>query len=378
MSTTQQTKSNASLACRQFFWLLAGSLLSTSILPARAQSPRVVIAAQPGYAITWDGNNGGFSSPEAGVGPANNPALAANGTVAFGSSEAGLNIHFIMNVNDGFYGNSSSWIPDFINGDTNLFIGLSFGQTVPVASIAWGRDNGDTTEPPCNNGTCMDRSVGLYTLQITSAANPGIDTVETGDAATGWATIGTVEYTAGADTRTFSAYLRHRFDVAMADGKPIPATGLRIKVPDSGTAIDEIEVNPGPDPIPPLANFLILTSEPGYNIQWDSNEGIFFDANAPARAPKSLASTATAFGSSEFGSGVHFIANVIDGLYGNSHSWIANFTVPDPNPYIGLKFPAAVQLRSIAWGRDNGDNVEGPCAGGQCTDRALGTYTLQV
>jgi hypothetical protein len=345
---------------------------------ALGQSDRVVITPQPGYAITWDGNNGGFFSPDPGVGPTNNPALAANGTVAFGSSEVGLNVHFIMNVNDGYYGNSSSWIPDFINGDTNAFIGLNFGQTVALESIAWGRDNGDTTEPGCANGTCLDRCVGIYTLQVTTVANPGVDTVETGDAATGWATIGTVEYTAGADTHTFSAYLRHRFDVATADAKPIPATGLRIKVSDPTMDIDEIEVNPGPDPIPPLANFLVLAPEAGYNIQWDGNEGIFFDENAPARAPRSLASTATAFGSSEFGGGVHFIANVNDGLYGNSHSWIPNFTLPDPNPYVGLKWPAAVQLRSIAWSRDNGDNVEGPCAGGQCTDRALGTYTLQV
>jgi hypothetical protein len=31
---------------------------------ALAQSSRVVITPEPGYTITWDGNNGGFSSPE--------------------------------------------------------------------------------------------------------------------------------------------------------------------------------------------------------------------------------------------------------------------------------------------------------------------------
>jgi len=145
-----------------------------------------VITSQPGYSVAWDGNNGGFSSPEPGVGPADNAALALNGTVAFGSSEVGLNVHFIYNVNDGYYGNSSSWIPDFVSDPPDLdpFIGLSFGKTVAISSVAWGRDNGDTTEPACA-GTCIDRCVGLYTLQITTVANPDATTTETGNAATG-------------------------------------------------------------------------------------------------------------------------------------------------------------------------------------------------
>src|SRR5206468_1348603 len=44
------------------------------------------------------------------------------------------------------------------------------------------------------------------------------------------------------DPPAFTPYLRHHFDVS-SSGLPIDATGLRIKVPDSGTDIDEIEVN---------------------------------------------------------------------------------------------------------------------------------------
>ena len=83
-----------------------------------------------------------------------------------------------------------------------------------------------------------------------------------------------------------------------------------------------------------------------------------------------------AFGSSEFGAGVHFITNVVDGLYGNGHSWIPDFNTPDPKPFVGLNFGATLELRNIAWGRDNGD--AGDCCGGELRDRALGLYTLQI
>ena len=45
-----------------------------------------------------------------------------------------------------------------------------------------------------------------------------------------------------AEAPDFNPHLRHRFDVS-ASGAPIEATGLRIKVPDANSDIDEIEVN---------------------------------------------------------------------------------------------------------------------------------------
>ena len=57
-------------------------MLATSL---NAASPRVIITPVPGFAITWDGNNGGFS----GSAPSNNIALASNGTVPFTSSDLG-------------------------------------------------------------------------------------------------------------------------------------------------------------------------------------------------------------------------------------------------------------------------------------------------
>ena len=258
-------------------WLLF-AILSALINSTEAQSDRVVLSSSPGYSISWDGNNGGFSSPEPGATAPDNPALASNGAAAFGST-AYLpgGIHDFPNVIDGFYGNSSSWISDFRIPDTNAFIGVAFGKSVAISSIAWSRDNGDDTERT-PSGPYTDRSVAIYTLQVTTVSNPGVDTMETGDPTTGWASIGTVEYKPGSDNIFFSAYLRHRFEVSAAN-QPIPATGLRIKVSDGGTDIDEIEVNPPADPSPPIATFIAITSAPGYSVDWNGKNGEFSNTN---------------------------------------------------------------------------------------------------
>ena len=66
-----------------------------------------------------------------------------------------------------------------------------------------------------------------------------------------------------------------------------------------------------------------------------------------------------------------------DGNYGNTDSWIANAADPNnPNPGIGVAFPASQNVTSVSWGRDNG-NTAGDCCGGQLMDRSMGTYTLQ-
>jgi hypothetical protein len=362
------------------FLLAMASLLATTL--HAATSARVIITNEPGFTITWDGNNGGFSNPNPGAGPSNNIALAANGTVAFASSEYGV-VHFVPNLNDGLYGNLHSWIPS--PSDADPFCGLVFPSAVLITNIAWSRDNGDTTpgDTGCG-GTCVDRNVGTYTLQYTTVLTPDVNTTDTGDASTGWATIGTVTYASGADDVNFTGYLRHRFDIQQ-NGAAFEATAIRIKTaaidPSNDIDIDEIEVNPIADLVPPLINYIELTPATGFNIAWDKNEGNYSTANSPAPVPVNDASTnrgAVAFGSSQLDFGVHFIRNVNDGLYGNAHSWIPDFAAnPDPNPSIGISFGKQILLRNIAWGRDNGD-VAGDCCGGTLTDRALGVYTLQV
>ena len=184
--------------------ILALTMLGVASLHA-ASHPRLVITPAAGFTITWDGNNGGFSSPDLGAGPSNNVALASNGTVAFSSSdlgpELGIPFHVAANLNDGLYGNSHSWIS---GSAPDPFAGLRFAASVNVSSIAWGRDNGDAVADACG-GTCTDRSVGTYTLQVTQVASPDGTTPDTGDAATGWASIGTVEYLPGADDSGFTS-----------------------------------------------------------------------------------------------------------------------------------------------------------------------------
>jgi hypothetical protein len=198
-----------------------------------------VISPQPTFQIAWDGSDGDFFSPaNPALAPAND-ALATNGVTAFGSSQYGAGVHLISNINDGRYGNSNSWLANFPAGDPNPYIGLNFNGTRSISSIAWGRDNGNTVTDACG-GTCVDRSVGTYTIQVTNVAAPGTGTTETGNAATGWQTIGTV--TIGAGGNGFTPHLRHRYTLSQ-NGSPIDATGLRIKVSDQNLAIDEIEIN---------------------------------------------------------------------------------------------------------------------------------------
>jgi hypothetical protein len=354
---------------------------------SHAASPRVVITPAPGFTIAWDGNNGGFSSPDAGAGPSNNVALASNGTVAFSSSdlgpELGIPFHVAGNLNDGLYGNINSWIS---GSAPDPYAALRFAASVTISSIAWGRDNGFVTGDSCG-GTCMDRAVGTYTLQVTRVASPDATTPDTGDAATGWESIGTVQYLPGAEDASFTSYLRHRFDVGEG-GSAIEATGLRIKVSigglGGGLAIDEIEVNPIPDLVPPIGNFIEITPSAGFGIAWDRNEGLYSTPGSPAPAPANDASAsrgATPFTSSDLGPALgipfHRAVNLNDGLYGNSHSWIPNFIAGDAAPFAGISFGRRRLVSAIAWSRDNGD-VAGDCCGGTLTDRALGVYVLQV
>ncbi len=368
--------------------LAASFAAGTASVQAQASHPRVVLTPAPGFNILWDGNNGGFGSADPGSGPSNNVALASNGTVAFSSSdlgpELGIGFHVKANLNDGLYGNINSWISG--SGDALPFAGLQFAASVDVSSIAWGRDNGLQAGDSCG-GTCGDRTIGVYVLQVTRVPLPDATTPETGDAATGWADVGTIEYRPGAEDPNFVSYLRHRFDVSEG-GNPIAATGIRIKVPVAGLAggtdIDEIEVNPPADPVPPIKDFIDIVPAPGFAVAWDRNEGNFSTEANPAPAPANDASVAagtTPFTSSDLGPAIgvpfHRAVNLNDGLYGNANSWIPDFVNGDASPFAGLNFGRRVLVRSVAWGRDNG-NVAGDCCGGTLTDRTLGTYVLQV
>ena len=315
--------------------------------PAESQSDFVDIQATEGFLVSWTQTNGDWFVEESPAPAHNNAALSSNGSVAFGSSELGLGTHLVSAVNDGFYSNAKSWIA--AGNDTDPFIGVSFRKSIRVKAIAWGRANGDDTGDCCG-GQIKDRWKGVYTLQVTQVDEPGLATGETGDATTGWLTIGTIEYKE--ETDDFIPYLRHEFQVGDIQGSPIPATAVRLKVSNASIAIDELEVNPVP-PVPEGA--VDIYEEEGFVVTWNGNQGDFFNASAQAKAPKNaaLANEGTvAFGSSELGLGIHLIRHVYDGLYGNSKSWISSLGLGgepgEQDEFVGLSFGKVVPVSSIA------------------------------
>jgi len=248
------------------FWpfniLFAGFIALGFALATQAQP---VITPQPGYTILWDGNDGvffGSTTPD-------NVALARHGGQAFGSGQLfpeGVG-QAIDNVIDGFSDNAHSWIsgsemvPTNVDLSAGPFIGVRFTSTIAISSIAWGRDNSIAAQV---NGY-PDRWQTVYTLQVTTVANPDAGTIETGDPATGWVTLGTVKYEG--QSSAFRPWVRHRYDVTQG-GNPIQATGLRIKVSDGSTDIDEIEVN-APVPVQP-ATLSITRQANAVVISWTS------------------------------------------------------------------------------------------------------------
>ena len=274
--------------------------------------------------------------------------------------------HTIENVNNGSYGNGSSWI----GNSENSFVGINLGaDPVTLASMAFGRDN---------TGSFTDRSVGTYTLQYTTMPNPDESTPDDQ-----WLPVGQIVYEAG---NPENPSLRHRVNFA-----EIMATGIRLFAPGeglaSGAAVDEIELYSDPlIVIPPPPEALEITPGEGFEVTWDGNDGDHFDPVPPdddgSKVPDNLAHAdggAEAFASDEFGD-IHLIENINDGFYGNANSWIDGGADP---AFSGVRFGRSVEINRVAWGRDNGngqwdDSDAGTDrCGGQCDDRDSGLYTLQ-
>lgn len=277
----------------------------------------VIVTPAAGYTITWDGTDGDYFDPANPAIAPSNLALGA-GVTAFGSSQYGAGVHLIANANDGRYGNSNSWLA--AGADTNPYIGLNLSGLTSVGAIAWSRDNGNNSEGPWADGQGRDRAVGTYELQYTQAASPGTGTAETGNPTTGWATVGTVQYTATPQAG-FTPYLRHEYAVAATGGAPIQATGLRLKVPDEPSfgnqiAIDEIEIYSAPSSPPPipttgLASWLaadrgVVTDGGGNVTQWVDLSGNGHDA-VPGNSPSLVANTMAGKPAVHFAGGVQHL-----------------------------------------------------------------------
>jgi PEP-CTERM motif len=267
--------------------------------------------------------------------------------------------HTIANVNNGTFGNSSSWIGD----SPNSYVGLGFGSLQTIASFAFGRDN---------LGQFGDRAVGLYTVQFTTDANPAVNY-----ASNLWNTVGTIDLRLDTVVGVTNPALRHRFNI----GTPVNATGFRLIAPN-GAAIDELELFSAAGVVTPPTPPISINSVPGFSVSWDGNDGDNFSANGIV--PNNLALAANAavpFSSGDLGPQIavpfHRAVNLNDGLYGNANSWIGGDGNPAPF-HAGILLEDVHEITSIAWGRDNGlDAANGDCCGGQLSDRSLGTYTIQ-
>jgi len=221
--------------------LPAGNLLAgTNVLAVELHQSSVAtnaglrIVLATGYTVTWDASEGDFSSPGTPALAPTNDALASLGVEVFTTS----NTNLASKVNDGRYGTASAWSP--ATNDLNPTVVLRFNRTIPVSSIAWSRDNGDTNDPACG-GTCTDRALGIYSFQYTLHTNPAAITVNSSNPTNGWTTLGTAQYLSAQPG--FAPHLRHRFDFAATNGQPILATGIRFR-PNATNTIDELEINP--------------------------------------------------------------------------------------------------------------------------------------
>jgi hypothetical protein len=142
----------------------------------------------------------------------------AIGKTAFAKDLVPVAPHTIASVNDGIYGNPSSWIANTLDS----FVGINLGATpVPIHRIAFGRDN---------TGQQTTRATGTYTLQYTTTPNPDAGTPDNA-----WQTIATLVYPGDVT----SPALRHLFAIPTVN-----ATGIRLKTLGDifPIGIDELEL----------------------------------------------------------------------------------------------------------------------------------------
>lgn len=315
-----------------------------------------IIAPAGGYTISWNGNDGQFSSDTSAAVPSN-IARSSGGAIAFGTG-ALVAPHAIADVNDGLYGNVNSWISA---PSATPSIGVNFNTgVVNVTSIAFGRDNGLNTVNGdsaggvgVGGGQFQDRALGTYNIQRTLLTTPASATF-TGNAATGWETIGTITYAGNDDTVVgglFTSYYRHEYQVSLG-GNAVPATAIRLANSNDAIAIDEIEVYGS-------KTFTLLATG-SHNVANVVPNNLALSTNGGVAFAKDL------LGNGSFAP-THTIPNINDGLYGNQDSWIGN----SDNSFIGVALPYLSRIDAVAWGRDNGGEATA------FADRTLGVFTLQ-
>jgi len=275
-------------------------------------------------------------------------ANLAQGATPIALDELSAYGHLTVELNDQIYGNSNSWIGNGATAPTlsygnRAFAGINLGATpVPVSSIAFGR---------ANIGGNVDRTLSggnPYVLQYTQVANPGVAVTDTGNATTGWATVGTLDYQNAGGWDFTAPSLRHRYGF-----DAVSATGVRLLVPGTGlsgagTAIDEIEL------------YQTFVAPPALTLGEIGGSIVPNNMAGQSTGAAAFAKDLIAGG----GYAAHQTPHLNDETYGNSNSWIGN----SADTFAGVTFTGPQTIASIAWGRDNT---------GTLADRAAGPYTVQ-
>ena len=114
--------------------ILGAVALALTCAPVAQAQP--IITNAPGYVITWNGNNG--DNPTS-LNVPTNIAGATQGALAYASGQLGPEInvpyHYVTNLNDGFYGNTKSWIGG-TNDPTPWFAGIQLSNAVALTGQA--------------------------------------------------------------------------------------------------------------------------------------------------------------------------------------------------------------------------------------------------
>ena len=252
--------------------------------------------------------------------------------------------HPASNVNDGNYGDASTWQSS--GEEAAPFVGLALGGSFSISSLAFGRDNGGEDE------VFRDATLGQFILQTTAVADPDENTPDAD-----WSTVGLVSYSQG-ELCPPQPQERHRYDFA-----PVDATGVRILTPRV-SAIDEIEVYEAADGSDLCSQVVVPCTDPEQTMTLAQTGGFFDENNLALEAGV----TAFALDSLACCPEVHSIPHLNDGIYGNSNSWIGETGNPG---FAGLSLGGLVTIGSIAWGRDNGGEAN------EFIDRAVGTYCVE-
>ena len=133
------------------------------------------------------------------------------------------------------------------------------------------------------------------------------------------------------------------------------------------------------------ADVAVNSSAFSFSGNWPSYQPVASGSSVPSVATDIAAASAgaTPFAISEYGAGVHTIAHLNDGLYGNSYSWISRGTTDARNVALGGSYGTVyMSFAGIALSNATpytlSDIVVGRSAAGEYGDRINGNIYIQV